>query len=54
MPTDPATHGPKYDCVPWVRVRNGKFVVEGDAAKPFTCWPGQTSAWSAPKAMSFQ
>ena len=53
-PTDPATHGPKYDCIPLVRVKAGTFHVVGDPAKPFTCWPGQTSAWSAPKAMNFQ
>lgn len=51
---DPKTHGPKYECLSGVEVdTSGKFVLLGDPKKPFLCWPGQTRAWSTPKAMDF-
>jgi hypothetical protein len=37
-----------------VRVTNGKFVVVGDASKPWACWPGDTRDWSEPVAKDFQ
>jgi ABC-type branched-subunit amino acid transport system substrate-binding protein len=50
---DPATHGPKYDCVSLVKVEDGKFVMVGDASKPWSCWPGDTRDWSEPTSMDF-
>lgn len=53
-PDDPATHGPKYDCTVLVQVRNGRFQVVGDKAKPWVCWPGANRDWSEPTAMNFK
>jgi branched-chain amino acid transport system substrate-binding protein len=51
---NPATHGPKFDCWSFVRVKNGEFEVVGDKAKPWVCWPGDTTAWSEPTPMDFK
>jgi Periplasmic binding protein len=51
---DPATHGPKYECISLVQVKQGKFVMVGDPDKPFTCWPGDTYQWSEPTPMDFK
>ena len=45
---DPAAHGPARDCIALVQVVDEVFEVVGDAARPFTCWPGTTNAWSEP------
>ena len=50
---DLATHGPKYDCTALVKVVHGNFVLVGDKAKPWICWPGETRAWSQPTMMNF-
>jgi ABC-type branched-subunit amino acid transport system substrate-binding protein len=51
---DPATHGPKYDCISMVKVGSGgKFEMVGSAAKPWFCWPGDTRDWSEPTQMNF-
>jgi ABC-type branched-subunit amino acid transport system substrate-binding protein len=50
---DRATHGPAHDCIALVQVANGEFTVPGDPARPFTCWPGDTTAWSDPVPMDF-
>jgi hypothetical protein len=49
-----AANGPKYDCIALVQVSGGAFEVVGDPAKPWNCWPGETSAWSEPTAMAFE
>jgi branched-chain amino acid transport system substrate-binding protein len=49
-----AANGPKYDCIALVQVSGGAFEVVGDPAKPWNCWPGDTSAWSEPTAMAFE
>jgi ABC-type branched-subunit amino acid transport system substrate-binding protein len=49
-----AANGPKHDCIAVVQVIDGEFVLVGDPAKPWTCWPGATSAWSEPVAMNFE
>ena len=49
-----AANGPKYDCIALVKVSGGALEVVGDAAKPWNCWPGETSAWSEPTAMNFE
>lgn len=51
---DPATHGPKYDCIAYVKVTDGEFVVVGDEEKPWSCWPGETRDWSDPEDMDFE
>ncbi len=51
---DPATHGPKQDCSAFVRVgSDGTFQMVGDAAKPWSCFPGNTREWSDPVSMTF-
>lgn len=50
---DPATHGSKYECIALVQVQDGEFVMVGDAAKPWSCWPGETRDWSEPERMTF-
>jgi ABC-type branched-subunit amino acid transport system substrate-binding protein len=51
---DPTAHGPKYDCMNLVTVVGGDFHLVGDPSKPWTCWPGDTSAWSEPTHMDFK
>ncbi len=51
---DPTTNAPPKDCMAFVKVQDGKFVMVGDAAKPWTCWPGDTRAWSEPVPTDFQ
>jgi len=53
-PEDTATHGGKFDCVALVQVNDGQFEVVGDAAKPWSCWPGENREWSEPTAMNFE
>jgi hypothetical protein len=50
---DSATHGPKFDCVALVTVKNAKFEVVGDPTKPWSCFPGGTRDWSEPVATNF-
>jgi ABC-type branched-subunit amino acid transport system substrate-binding protein len=50
---DIATHGWAHDCQSLVKVNNGNFVIEGDPAKPFNCWPGTTRDWSDPVPTDF-
>ena len=49
-----AANGPKNDCIAVVKVTGGEFELVGDAAKPWICWPGATSAWSEPVATNFE
>ncbi len=51
---DPGTNGPAQDCTAFVKVENGQFVVVGDPEKPWSCWPGDTRAWSEPVATNFE
>jgi ABC-type branched-subunit amino acid transport system substrate-binding protein len=52
---DPATHGPKYDCMSLVKVdSSGTFQMVADKATPWFCWPGDTRDWSEPKQMNFK
>ena len=38
-----------------VRVGDGgKFELEGDKAKPFICFPGESRDWSTPEDMNFK
>jgi hypothetical protein len=51
---DPATNGPAFDCTALVQVNDDReFEVVGEAAAPFTCWPGDTRDWSEPEPMGF-
>jgi hypothetical protein len=47
-------YGPKLSCMALLRVKSGKFVILGDKNKPFYCWPGDTTAYSAPQVMDFK
>lgn len=49
-----AANGPKHDCIAVVQVVDGAFELVGDPANPWTCWPGDTSAWSEPVVMNFE
>ena len=52
---DITTHGPASDCTSYVRVGDGgKFELEGDKAKPFICFPGESRDWSTPEDMNFK
>jgi ABC-type branched-subunit amino acid transport system substrate-binding protein len=51
---DPTSNAPIKDCMAFVKVENSAFVVVGDPAKPWVCWPGDTRAWSVPVATDFQ
>jgi hypothetical protein len=50
---DLATHGPTYDCVALVKVKDGAFEVAGDPAKPWACWSGENRDWSATTPKNF-
>ena len=50
---DPGTHGPKLECFAFVKVQEGTFQLQGDAEKPWACWPGDTRDWSDPVPSSF-
>jgi hypothetical protein len=50
---DPKTHGPAQDCIALVKVKDAKFVMVGDPAKPWACWPGANRDWSEPVATNF-
>ena len=49
-----ATVGNKLSCMSMVRVKDGEFDVVGDQAKPFACWPGDTTEWSEPQILDFE
>jgi hypothetical protein len=49
-----AERGPKYDCLSLVQIKDNAFVVVGDDAKPWYCWPGDTDEWSEPEQMDFE
>jgi hypothetical protein len=53
-PEDPTTPAPEWDCVSIVKIEDNAFVVEGDASKPWNCWPGDTTEWSEPVRMDFE
>ncbi|CUU58955.1 ABC-type branched-chain amino acid transport system, substrate-binding protein [Parafrankia irregularis] len=58
MPTqdDPATHGPKQECMSLLTYKGGKFEFIGGATaeKPWLCWPGTDRKWSEPVPTDFQ
>jgi hypothetical protein len=45
---DPRTHGQKQTCANYVQVKDGKFVLVGDADKPFHCWDNSSTDWAEP------
>lgn len=53
-PEDPTTPPAKWDCISLVQIKSNKFVVVGDSAKPWACWPGDTMDWSEPVMMDFE
>jgi len=53
-PEDPTTPPSKWDCISLVQIKSNKFVVVGDPAKPWACWPGDTTEWSEPVMMDFE
>jgi branched-chain amino acid transport system substrate-binding protein len=50
---DPATHGPDPACMIFAQVKDGKWTILGDQAKPWSCWPA-TKAGGEPTSMDFR
>jgi hypothetical protein len=52
---DDASNANEYECYNIMQIKGGEFVMAGDKAKPFTCWPGDTWQWTDgwPQDMSF-
>jgi hypothetical protein len=53
-PADPISPPSQWDCISLVQIKSNKFVVVGDPAKPWACWPGDTTDWSEPVMMDFE
>jgi ABC-type branched-subunit amino acid transport system substrate-binding protein len=50
---DPATHGPDPACMIFAQVKDGKWTILGDQAKPWSCW-SSTKADQDPTSMDFR
>ncbi|HEY6531969.1 MAG TPA: ABC transporter substrate-binding protein [Acidimicrobiales bacterium] len=52
---DDASNNNEYECYSMMKIEDSKFVLEGDPAKPFFCWPGTNWDWEDgyPEQMSF-
>jgi hypothetical protein len=50
---DPATHGPDPACMIFAQVKDGRWTILGDQAKPWTCWSAD-QADADPTSMDFR